>query len=556
MENQRSFLFIALFLTLTMLYMEWQKDYHPRPLPAAQIENAASQPAPTLDVPGVEAPSTDAASTDLAKPQVQTATAVKKPQGKSIRVQTDVYDLRIDTRGAVIDQLTLTQHPKSKKTPDDLVELFTRNEVETYLLNTGMTASWQGEQPTHLVEWKSAAETYSLDDGQDTLQVPFTWTSADGVTVSKTFNFSRNSFAFTIDYKIVNNSGKNVAVRPYAQLSRSHLPLSRSMFDVDSYSYKGPAWFDGEKYEKLKTKDLMDDAIDTEITSGWLATLEHHFLAAIVPAAGKPVKFTAKSKDENSYQLTAAAETLQVASGQSINVSQQFFAGPKIQKDLAAISEKLDLTTDYGVFSIISKPLFWLLSWVYGFIGNWGWAIVVVTLMIKAAFYPLTAKSARSMAAMKKIQPRIKLLQERYKDDRQKLSQATMDVYRKEKINPAAGCLPILIQFPFFLGFYWLLIESVELRQAPWMLWIQDLSSKDPLFILPVLYGVTMYLQQKVQPMSGGNPEMMRVMKFMPIAMVGLFSFFPAGLVLYWITNSAVTVVQQWRINSVIAKEK
>ena len=328
------------------------------------------------------------------------------------------------------------------------------------------------------------------------------------------------------------------------------------MFDVDSFSNKGPAWFNSEKYEKITPKGLVKEPIKEEITDGWLAAIEHHFLTAIVPNPGEANAFQVTAKGENDYSLTAAAPSASVAAGTTANFSQNYFAGPKNQKELVALSPRLDLTTDYGVFSIISKPLFSLLSFVHGIIGNWGWAIIVVTLMIKAVFYPLTAKSARSMAAMKKIQPRIKLLQDRYKDDKQKLSKATMDVYKKEKINPAAGCLPILIQFPFFLGFYWLLIESVELRQVPWMLWIQDLSSKDPLFILPVIYGATMYLQQKVQPMSGGNPEMQKVMKFMPIAMVGLFSFFPAGLVLYWITNSAVTVLQQWYINKQIAQVK
>ena len=396
-------------------------------------------------------------------------------------------------------------------------------------------------------------QNYTLGD-KDSLQVPFTWTSPEGLGITKTYTFNRGSHVIKVDYQVNNQSTQNISVRPYAQIQRKHPALKRSMFDVDSFSNKGPAWFNSDKYEKITPKSLVKEPIKEEITDGWLAAIEHHFLTAIVPNPGEANAFQVTAKGENDYSLTAAAPSASVAAGTTANFSQNYFAGPKIQKELVALSPRLDLTTDYGVFSIISKPLFSLLSFVHGIIGNWGWAIIVVTLMIKAVFYPLTAKSARSMAAMKKIQPRIKLLQDRYKDDKQKLSKATMDVYKKEKINPAAGCLPILIQFPFFLGFYWLLIESVELRQVPWMLWIQDLSSKDPLFILPVIYGATMYLQQKVQPMSGGNPEMQKVMKFMPIAMVGLFSFFPAGLVLYWITNSAVTVLQQWYINKQIAQ--
>jgi len=431
--------------------------------------------------------------------------------------------------------------------------IFAQNDTDNYVINSGLRANGIASEPTHLAIWTSQQSEYDLGE-KDSIQVPFTWQSPEGLSVTKTFTFSRSSHVIKVDYQVSNQSSATVAVRPYAQIQRSHPPLSRSMFDVDSFSNKGPAWFNSEKYEKISPKDLIKKPIKQDISNGWLAAIEHHFLTAIVPNKNEANAFQLTAKGANDYSLTTAAPSVNVAAGTTASFSQQYFAGPKIQKELAALSPKLDLTTDYGVFSIISKPLFSLLSFVHGIIGNWGWAIIVVTLLIKAVFYPLTAKSARSMAAMKKLQPRIKLLQERYKDDKQKLSQATMDMYRKEKINPAAGCLPILIQFPFFLGFYWLLIESVELRQVPWMLWIQDLSSKDPLFILPILYGVTMYLQQKVQPMSGGNPEIQKVMKFMPIMMVGLFSFFPAGLVLYWITNSAVTVVQQWYINKQLAK--
>lgn len=550
MENQRLFLWSALAIIVFFMMQSWQKDYAPA-LPAATIEvQDSAETVPELSVPGIDSPLPGTPEVKVTENE-----KVKQNQGTIVSVRTDVYLLELNTLGAGITKLELPKHPKSKKTPDDVVELFTQNAEETYLLNSGLRASGVSTEPTHQAQWKSARSKYELGDNAQNLKVPFTWTSPEGLMVTKTYIFSRNSFAFQVVYTVENKSSSSIAVRSYAQLERSHPPLARSMVSVDSYSFKGPTWFDGEKYEKLKTKDLIKDPINTEITNAWLATIEHHFLAAIVPAKDVAYTIQANSKDEDSYRLTAAAPAQNIAPGLRVEITQQYFAGPKIQKQLRTLSPKLDLTTDYGFFSIVSKPLFWLLAIVHGFLGNWGWSIIVVTLIIKAIFYPLTAKSSRSMAAMKKIQPRIKLIQERHKDDRQALSKATMELYKREKINPAAGCLPIFIQFPFFLGFYWLLIESVELRQAPWMLWIQDLSSKDPLFILPVLYGVTMYLQQKVQPMSGGNAEMMKVMKFMPIAMVGLFSFFPAGLVLYWITNSAVTVLQQWRINTVLDKE-
>ena len=554
MENQRLFLWSMLAIIMFFMMQAWQKDYGPKPVLQTVQETAAiAGTAPVdLNVPGVDVTNSEIpAAQAAANTQQQTAMVAKK--GQPVTVTTDVYQIELSTQGASLIGLTLPNMPKDKKNPDVPVVLFQQNAEETYVLNSGLRASGVAVEPTHQELWNSLASNYELGD-KDSIQVPFTWNSVEGLNITKTYTFSRSSHVIKVDYQVSNQTAKNISVRPYAQIQRRHPPLARSMFDVDSFSNKGPAWFNAEKYEKISPKDLVKEPIKQEITDGWLAAIEHHFLTAIVPNAGEANAFQVTAKGENDYSLTAAAPSMSVAAGTVANFSQNYFAGPKNQKELAALSPRLDLTTDYGVFSIISKPLFSLLSFVHGMIGNWGWAIILVTLLIKAVFYPLTAKSARSMAAMKKLQPRMKLLQERYKDDKQQLSKATMEMYKKEKINPAAGCLPVLIQFPFFLGFYWLLIESVELRQVPWMMWIQDLSSRDPLYILPVLYGITMYLQQKVQPMSGGNPEMQKVMKFMPIMMVGLFAFFPAGLVLYWITNSAVTVIQQWYINKQLAK--
>ncbi len=557
MENQRLFLWSLLAIIIFFMMQAWQKDFAPLTVEqTVQQVPALSATAPVdLTVPGVD---TTTATSDIPAAETNTTATTPTPtavvkKGQVVKVNTDVYAIEISTQGASLVGLVLPNMPLDKKNPDVPVVLFTQNDTENYVLNSGMRASGVAVEPTHQAMWKSAMSSYDLGT-KDSIKVPFTWVSPEGLAITKTYTFKRKSHVITVDYLVNNTSANSIAVRPYAQIHRMHPPLSRSMFDVDSFSTKGPAWFNAEKYEKITPKDLIDEPIKQNITDGWVAAIEHHFLTAIVPNAGEESAYQLTAKDENDYSLTIAAPSANVAAGATATFTQKYFAGPKIQKELAALSPKLDLTTDYGIFSIISKPLFSLLAFVHGIIGNWGWSIIAVTLLIKAVFYPLTAKSARSMAAMKKIQPRIKLLQERYKDDKQELSKATMAVYKKEKINPAAGCLPVLIQFPFFLGFYWLLIESVELRQVPWMLWIQDLSSKDPLFILPVLYGITMYLQQKVQPMSGGNAEMQKVMKFMPIAMVGLFSFFPAGLVLYWITNSGVTVIQQWYINKQLAK--
>ena len=322
---------------------------------------------------------------------------------------------------------------------------------------------------------------------------------------------------------------------------------------MDSYSFTGPVLYDGDEYEKLDVEDLAIEPINQSLTGGWLASIQHHFLAAAVPPAEDVVRYQAITRGSD-YLLTALSQVREIAPGESMTYPVKLFVGPKLQDQLAATGNELELTVDYGVLTVLAQPLFWLLSFVHGFVNNWGWAIIVVTLFIKLAFYKLTQTSGRSMAKMRKLQPRMKALQERFKDDRQALGQATMELYKREKVNPAAGCLPILIQMPFFFAFYWVLIESVEIRQAPFMLWISDLSSRDPFFILPLLMGASMLLQTRLNPVPP-DPMQARIMQIMPVVFTGLFAFFPAGLVLYGLTNTGLSILQQWRINKVVGAE-
>jgi YidC/Oxa1 family membrane protein insertase len=326
------------------------------------------------------------------------------------------------------------------------------------------------------------------------------------------------------------------------------------MFNVDSYSFAGPIVYDGDKSEKLDRDDLLEDGpYQNTAENGWVGAIQHHFLSAVIPAAATPNIFQVTvAGDVTTASVIGAKQTIEPRASKTF--TQTLFVGPKLQAQLATIDSSLKLTVDYGWLTIISNPLFLLLSFVFKFVGNWGVTIILVTMMIKAAFYKLTESSGRSMAKMRNLQPRLKALQERYKDDRQQLSTSMMELYKREKVNPAAGCLPILIQMPFFLAFYWVLLESVEMRQAPFALWITDLSSRDPYFILPLIMGVAMFLQQKLNPQVG-DPMQVKVMQIMPIIFTGFFAFFPAGLVLYWVTNTVLSIAQQWKINTVVERE-
>jgi len=326
------------------------------------------------------------------------------------------------------------------------------------------------------------------------------------------------------------------------------------MFDVDSYSFAGPIVYDGDKSTKLKHDDLLEDgAYKFKSQAGWFGAIQHHFLSAVIPEPGSDHSYSVSVNKERSV-ASAIGQAQSIAPGSSKIFTTTAFVGPKLQSQLKKIDDSLKLTVDYGWLTIISNPLFWLLSVVHEFVGNWGVAIILVTFLIKLAFYKLTESSGRSMAKMRNLQPRMKALQDRYKDDKPALSTAMMELYKREKVNPAAGCLPILIQMPFFLAFYWVLLESVEMRQAPFALWITDLSTKDPYFILPLIMGAAMFMQQKLNP-APADPVQAKVMQIMPIMFTAFFAFFPSGLVLYWVTNTLLSIAQQWKINTVVERE-
>jgi YidC/Oxa1 family membrane protein insertase len=473
-----------------------------------------------------------------------------------IRVTTDVLDLDISTQGGTLARADLPKYPrvKGEKAPVQLLNAAPR---QFYYLQTGLSdAGKGGARPTHQAVFTAPQAAYSLTAGSsgDELRVPLTWSDpATGVTVTKTYVLRRGQYRIDLEYTVDNRGTAPWRAASYAQILRDDPPVERSMFSVESYAFQGPAYYDGTKYQKLDRTDAEDRALSRDITGGWIAGMQHHFTTAVVPAAGQTYKYTLQTEGQQ-YLLTVAGPAVEVAPQSGATFKETLFVGPKLQAQLETTGPRLDLVADYGVLTLLAKPLFWMLEKAHNAVGNWGWAIVIVTFLLKLLFYPLSESSGKSMAKMRLLAPRVKNLQETYKDDREKLGRAMMDLYKREKVNPVAGCLPILIQMPVFFAFYWVLLESVEMRQAPFMGWIQDLSAKDPFFVLPLIMAVAMFIQTKLNP-TPPDPIQAKVFMILPIVMSLTFAFFPAGLVLYWVTNTVLSILQQWNINRRIEAE-
>jgi YidC/Oxa1 family membrane protein insertase len=573
-KNIRIFLWVSLAMILLVNYQTWVTEFGRRDAAAAAAA-AANPPAPLTEaIPQAAVPTTPAAATipgaatpvaatgdvpvvAAAAPGTAATADAQSPQGAAavptpgiLNVRTDVLDIDISLRGGEFVRADLLQYPVEKGKPE-LVRLMRNNGPgNQYLLQTGLAgagATASNSFPTHLAEFTSDFSGFELQPGLDELRVPLKWTSPEGVIVTKTYVFRRGSYRIDLEYEIVNPWETPWSVAPYTQILDDRPPVKRSYFNVNSYAFTGPALYDGTKYQKLKIDDEQDASLNRDITDGWMAALQHHFVTAIAPTKGESDRYTLRARD-NEYLATVVGPTRTIGPNETAKISGTVFVGPKLQYQLDAIHPELSRAADYGHLTFLAKPLFWLLQHAYNIFHNWGLAIIAVTFLLKLLFYPLSEASGRSMAKMKQLQPRMKQLQETYKDDREKLGRAMMDLYKTEKINPAAGCLPLLIQLPVFLAFYWVLLESVEMRQAPFFGWIKDLSSPDPFFILPLIMAVAMFVQYKLQP-TPADPIQAKVFMILPIVMSITFAFFPAGLVLYWVTNTILTILQQWNIN-------
>jgi YidC/Oxa1 family membrane protein insertase len=558
MDNPRLYLWIGLALLAWMNVVQWNRDYGAPAAPPAATTSAQAPDAGAAaqgQLPSVPTGQAAAASTPAAPAADASMAAAPAATGPapSVRVVTDVLDLDISLQGGDLVRADLLKYPRDKKPGSPPVRLFNTQEPDYHVARTGLRALNGKAEPTHLALYTSAANEYRLAPGAQELRVPITWTDEQGVTVTKTYVFKPGRYDVQVIYDVDNRSAAPWSGASYVQLARHIYTPERSMFDVESYAYRGPAVYDGKKYNKLDVTDDQEGKFAQNVTNGWIASMQHHFVSAAVPPKDEEYHFTL-GQDGSHALLTYRGPLKAIPAGTTGRFEETLFVGPKLQAQLETVGPRLELTADYGKLTILSQPLFWLLEKVYGFVGNWGWAIIIVTFLLKLLFYKLTETSGRSMAKMRTIAPRIKSIQERYKDDREQLAKQMMEIYKREKINPVAGCLPILVQIPVFLAFYWVLLESVEMRQAPFMLWIQDLSSKDPFFILPILMGVAMYGQFKLNP-APPDPMQAKIFAFMPVIMTVMMAWFPSGLVLYWLTNTLLSIAQQWKINKVVEAE-
>jgi YidC/Oxa1 family membrane protein insertase len=557
MDNQRIFVWAALAVVLWLNYTTWQRDYAPPPVSSAAAQSSAAAPnvAPTDTLPALPtetATPTPQAATTHAPTAEQPVESAETKDGV-VHVVTDVLSLDISTRGGDLVRADLLKYAQVKNRPDLPVRLF--SEDPRYVAQSGLLASDKRPQPTHRALFKAGASEYRLTAGDTQLVVPLTW-SEDGITVTKTYTFHPGSYRIDLSYDVVNTSGSDWKAASYVQLVRHYEHVERSYFKVETYAYRGPAISDGKGYRKVNVEKPEDREFPPNIANGWIAALQHHFVAAAVPPAGETYKYKLDLSPRNDFTLSYIGPVKNVPAGATQSFHEKLFVGPKLQDQLEATGPLLDHVTDYGWLTPIARTLFLVLEWVYKGVHNWGAAIIIVTFLIKLAFYKLTAASGRSMAKMRNVAPRIKVIQERYKEDREQLGRQMMELYKREKINPLAGCLPILIQIPFFFAFYRVLLESVEMRQAPFLGWINDLSSRDPFFILPLLMGAAMFAQFKLQPMPSTDPMQAKVFAFMPVIMSVTMAWFPAGLVLYWLTNTLLSIAQQYRINKLVAAEQ
>jgi len=551
MDNIRLILVLALVFVLMLIWQAWEQDYGQRP-PQAQMQTqgetnpAQAAPVPTDATPAAPEMPTPGAVPQLAAPAAAPVSAPATDASPRVRVRTDVLDIEIDPRGGTIASTRLNAYELSSDKRDEKFQLLTPAGPSLFVAQSGLFNNPEGIAPTHEALYTTSASDVVLKDGQDSVAVDLVWRHDSGVEVTKRFTFHRGSYQIGVDHILDNKGQTSWTGRDYRQLLRTAPPATAESKFMYTYT-GGAAYTPDDKFRKYQFAELADGKLDKDVTDGWVAMIQHYFVAAWVPPRGQADHFYGKKVGDQKYAIGLYGPVVSIAPGQSHSFSSTLFAGPKLQDQMAATATGLDLTVDYGWLAVIAQPMFMILSWIHKIVGNWGWTIIIFTVLIKLVFYKLSETSYRSMANMRKLAPRIQALRDRYGDDKQRLNQAMMEIYQKEKINPLGGCLPILIQIPFFIALYWVLLESVELRQAPWILWINDLSVKDPYFVLPLLMGVTMVIQQKLSP-APPDPMQAKIMMILPIVFTFFFAFFPSGLVLYWFVNNLLSIAQQWVI--------
>ncbi len=557
-DMRRTLLWVVFIMSLVLLYDAWNKHNGQPTLFGSPVKPAASAsapggaasvaagvPAPASVVPAGAAPSGVPGATGSVTPPA----AAQAPSGEKVEVTTDLVKATFDSTGASLVRLELLKQRDQNDTAKNVL-LFEQSPKRLYLAQTGLVTAQSGVAlPNHLTPMSLTSTERVLKEGAGELQVRFESAPVEGRRLAKTYTFTRGQYTVGVKHEFTNDSATTVTPQLYLQLARDgNPPEGESSF---YFTFTGPAVYtDARKFQKVEFKDIDKNKADIERSAdnGWVGMVQHYFAAAWLLPDKQVREFRTQRVAENHYTIAMVVPLGDVAPGATKSQQATLFAGPQEEHKLEALAPGLELVKDYGWFTVLAKPLFWLLSTLHGFLGNWGWAIVALVVLLKIAFYWLNAKAYQSMAKMKAINPKVMALRERFKENPQQMQQEMMRIYREEKVNPLGGCLPIFVQMPFFIALYWVLLSSVEMRNVPWIGWITDLSTKDPYFILPVLMTASTMLQTWLNP-TPADPMQAKMMWIMPLAFSVMFFFFPAGLVLYWLTNNILSIAQQWFIN-------
>ncbi len=572
-DNILDYARIALYTLLAilgfLLYQAWIADHPPAGAAATSAATtsvvsssttaaATDHYVPDATTTATAATTTTAVAASSSPPSSMVATPANTPlptlaKGQLVKVMTDLLQVTIDTRGGDIVEAQLLKYPESLGSVSPFL-LFNDNPSTRYIAESGLLSKRGPDMSSAQALYKTAKTDYVLDPNQNSLVVKFNW-EENGVKVTKLFTFTRDSYEIKIGYEINNQSLQPWEGNLYTQFIRTDTPPPSHGGLVNLATYFGAAISSPQKpYEKISFGDMRSNNLERVIPDGWVAMVQHYFVGAWVPPKTAVSTYYSKNLGNNLYAIGMIGAAVTAAPGATIAAESKLYAGPAIAERLEKTAPSLQLTIDYGWFWFIAIAIFWMMQKIYDVVGNWGWAIVLVTVIIKLLFYHLSNKSYRSMSMMKKLQPKIEALKLRHGDDKQALTKATLDLYRQEKVNPMSGCLPILVQIPVFIALYWVLVESVQLRQAPFILWIHDLSQQDPYYILPILMGISMYLQQRLNP-PPPDPLQAKVMMLLPIVFTVMFANFPAGLMLYWFVNNTLSFLQQWYIMHKMGKE-
>lgn len=549
MNQTRVFLIFAWLMVATLLWFEWSRDKAAPAQPAVAAQTATAPARSTVPTATDAAPATGTVpAAPVATPGVtQAPRAAAAPR---VTVNTDVLRLVLD--GGSVLQADLLHYPQSKTPGSGPVRLFSEDPQHFYTAESGWVSNGSKAPDHHAFVPENGAGEVALAKGSDSLSVPFVWQGPEGVTIRRTYTFKRASYEIEVRDQVVNAGTGTWQGTVYRQLLRTPPQVKSGMTNPESFSFNGATWWDGSYQRRKFNEDYLEDGrVNAQVKGGWIAIPQHHFFSAWIPSADDTTTISLDTPDNGARALIREmGPGVNVGPGQQATTTARLWVGPKLVDKIHAINAPgIDRVVDYSQFAILAllgQGLFWVLNFLHGFIGNWGWSIIGLVILVKLALYPLSAAQYKSFAKMRKFQPRIQQLKERYGDDKQKFQVAMMELYKKEKINPMGGCLPILVQMPVFLALYWVLVETVELRQAPWFAWIQDLTARDPYFILPVLNMLVMWLTQKLTPAPGMDPMQQKMMQFMPLVFGVMMAFFPSGLVLYWVTNGALGLLQQW----------